>query len=268
MEKFLVTLSGRKIPRLGLGVWKLSSEDCYHAVSHALKCGYRLIDTARIYGNEEAVGKAIRDSGIPREEIFVTTKLWNSDQTNCRKAFENSLRKLNLDYIDLYLMHYPVPQTRMKAYAEMEKIQEEGLAREIGVSNFMIHHLKELLAKCKIPPAVNQVEMHPWLYQKELAEFCHKQKILLQAYSPLAHAQKWDDQRLLEVAQNLGKTPAQVLIRWSLQKGFIPLPKSGKKERIIENFAVWDFEIPENFVQILDSLNENFHTCWDPTHEP
>lgn len=249
-------------------MWQLSSKECYEAVRYALEVGYRLIDTAKIYGNEEAVGKAVRDSGLPREEIFITTKLWNSDQAKARKAFETSLKKLGLDYVDIYLIHYPVPETRMRAYQELEKLVQEGLIRELGVSNYMIHHLEELLSHAEIPPAINQVEMHPWLYQKELAAYCQSKKILVEAYSPLARAQKIKDPALQELARSLGKTPAQILIRWSLEHGFIPLPKSAKKERIIENYSVWNFTLPKEIMDRLDKFHINYHTCWDPTHEP
>lgn len=268
MTEKITLNNGIKIPAIGLGVWKLAPEACYRAVRTALACGYRHIDTARIYGNEEAVGQAVRESGIDRQEIFVTTKLWNTDQKDPRGAFEKSLQKLGLDYIDLYLIHFPVSETRIAAYRAIEQMYHEKLTRSIGVSNFMIAHLKELLQQCDIPPAVNQFEFHPWLYQKELLDFCQQNNIVVEAYSPLAHGQKLQDHRLLDIAKSVGRTPAQVLIRWSLQKGCVVLPKSGNDDRIRENFQVWDFSLGADTMSALDSLNENLRTCWDPSGTP
>ncbi len=259
--------NGTKIPILGLGVWQVPSKICEEAVLVALKAGYRHIDTAAIYGNEENVGNAIKKSGISRGEIFITTKLWNDDHDNAKKAFNESLKKLQLDYVDLYLMHFPVPK-RNKSWKIFAKLYKEGKAKAIGVSNFTIRHLKELLENSDVIPAVNQVEFHPYLYQKELLDFCNGKGIKLEAYSPLTHGEKLNDTKLVEIAKKYNKSTAQVLIKWGLQHGLIVIPKSSKKERIIENSSVFDFKISEEDMEKLDGFNENLRTCWDPTDAP
>ena len=259
---------GHSIPRLGLGVWMISSgKGCESAVRAALDAGYRHIDTAAYYGNEESVGKAIRDSGVPRDEIYLTTKLWNSDHGNPERALERSLGKLKLDYVDLYLIHYPVPE-RMRSWRTLAGLRAGGKARSIGVSNFTIRHLTELIADSETIPAVNQVELHPYLYQRELMDFCHDNNIVVEAYSPLTHGERLDDPRLMAIARKYSKSPAQILIRWALQHDFVVIPKSAKRQRIIENADVFDFAISAADMQTLDSLNENLRTCWDPTRAP
>ena len=259
---------GHAMPRLGLGVWQLSpGKSCETAVRAAFDAGYRHIDTAAFYGNEESVGKAIRDSGYAREDIYVTTKLWNSDHGNPARAFERSLGKLRCDYIDLYLIHYPVPE-RLRSWRALETLRAGGKARSIGVSNFTIRHLTELLAHSDTIPAVNQVELHPYLYQRELMDFCHDNNIVVEAYSPLTHGERLDDPRLMAIARKYSKSPAQILIRWALQHDFVVIPKSAKRQRIIENADVFDFAIRAADMQTLDSLNENLRTCWDPTRAP
>ncbi|HXG50001.1 MAG TPA: aldo/keto reductase [candidate division Zixibacteria bacterium] len=266
---------GHSIPRLGLGVWQIrAGRSCEAAVLAALEAGYRHIDTASFYGNEESVGSAVRKSGIPREQIFVTTKLWNSDHGNPERAFDASLRRLGLDYVDLYLIHYPVRERR-QSWRVLERLREKGKARSIGVSNFTARHLTELLAGSTTVPAVNQVELHPYLYQKELIDFCRERKIAVEAYSPLTHGERLNDPRLAAVAARYSsgrsgktKSPAQVLIRWALQHDLVVIPKSAERERIFENADVFDFEISPEDMRLLDGLNENLRTCWDPTHAP
>jgi diketogulonate reductase-like aldo/keto reductase len=266
--KTTVTLNnGTKIPVLGLGTWKSTGKECENAVLYALNVGYRHIDTAAAYDNEISVGNAIKKSAIPRKDIFITTKLWNDDHGNVEKAFNESLKKLQVDYVDLYLMHFPVPE-RNDSWKVMEKIYREGKAKAIGVSNFTIRHLKQLLENADVIPAVNQVEFHPYLYQKELLDFCNKNKIKVEAYSPLTHGHKIEDPKLGEIAAEYNKTPAQILIRWGLQHNLIVLPKSLSKERIIENSSVFDFNIIEKDMKKLDSFNEGLRTCWDPTNAP
>jgi len=256
---------GNSIPALGLGVWQTPSGSvCESAVLAALEAGYRHIDTAAIYGNEDSVGSAIRKSGIPREQIFVTTKLWNEHHGDPVRAFNGSLRHLGLDYLDLYLIHFPVRE-RNESWKVMEQIAKDGAARSIGVSNFTIRHLDQLLSRSSKVPVVNQVEMHPFLYQKELIEYCRAKNILVEAYSPLTHGQRLKDRRLGVIAQTYSKSPAQILIRWGLQHGMVSLPKSVHRERIIEN-AQLDFEISPSDMLQLDALNENLRTCWDPTN--
>ncbi len=267
-----VTLhDGNTMPVLGLGMWQAGSgKQTRKAVATALEIGYRLFDTAKLYGNESDLGTAIRESGIPREEIFVMTKLWNNDQgyESGLRAFEKSRRELGLDYVDLYLIHWPVPGLRQESWKALLKIRDEGLARSIGVSNYTIRHLEELLRATPAPPAVNQVEFHPFLYQKELLEFCVSKKIQLEAYSPLTRGHRLDHPVISQIAARHGRTPAQVLIRWSLQHGLVVIPKSIRPERIRENAAVFDFQLSPDDMKRLDSLDESSHVAWDPEDLP
>lgn len=260
--------NGVSIPQLGFGTWQLHWPNSYQAVAEAIKIGYRHIDTAHIYLNEKSVGKAIASSGIPRKDIFVVTKLWNGDQDHVVKAFDESLNKLGLDYIDLYLIHYPVTATRLAAWHDMEKLLESGRVKAIGVSNFTIKHLEELISNSHVVPAVNQVEFHPYLYQKDLLEFCNDKGIALEAYSPLAHGERIENSVIEDIAKNHNKSNAQVLIRWSLQHGNIVIPKSKNKDRIKENFDVFDFKLNPKEMSAINALNENLRTCWDPTNTP
>ena len=273
IETKLTLNDGRLISQLGLGVWQTrAGAACETAVLAALEAGYRHIDTAAMYGNEESVGAAVRTSGIPRENIFVTTKLWNSDHGNPERALETSLRKLKMDYVDLYLIHYPVRERR-RSWRSLEALRVGGKARSIGVSNFTIRHLNELLAETKTVPAVNQVEFHPYLYQRDLLDFCAGRGIALEAYSPLTKGERLKDPKLVAVAKKYSKSgadksTAQILIRWALQHGLIVIPKSANRKRIVENADVFDFEISAADMQLLDGFNENLRTCWDPTDAP
>lgn len=259
--------NGTKMPILGLGVWQISGKVCEEAVIAALEASYRHVDTAAIYENEESVGNALKKTSVSREEIFVTTKLWNDDHSDPIKAFDKSLRKLQLDYVDLYLMHYPVPE-RNESWKILERIHNEGKAKAIGVSNFTIRHLKELVEKTGIVPSVNQVEFHPYLYQKELLDYCNKNGIKVEAYCPLTRGEKLNDPKPVDIAQKYNKSTAQILIRWSLQHGLVVLPKSAKKNRIIENASVFDFSISKEDMKKLDSFDESLRICWDPTNAP
>ena len=291
IETKLALNDGHLIPQLGLGVWQArAGASCEAAVLAALEAGYRLIDTAAMYGNEESVGGAIRKSGIPREKIFVTTKLWNSDHGNPQGALDTSLRKLKLDYVDLYLIHYPVRERR-QSWRALEALRAEGKARSIGVSNFTIRHLTELLAQTKTVPAVNQIEFHPYLYQRDLLEFCAGKGIVIEAYSPLTKGARLKDPKLVAVAKKYStgerrpalsrsrlplvdrlfprsesKSTAQILIRWALQHGLVVIPKSANRTRIFENADVFNFEITAEDMRLLDGFNENLRTCWDPTN--
>ncbi len=261
--------NGVRIPALGLGTWQLGPrKEAVVAVEAALKAGYRHIDTAARYRNEQDVGKAIRSSGIPRKEIFVTTKLWNDDHDNPMGALEASLGNLKLEYVDLYLIHFPVPKVRLQTWKMMEEILASGKVKAIGVSNFTTRHLDELLEHAKVVPAVNQVEFHPFLCQKELLEYCKKKGIQLEAYSPLTHGHKLGDPRIVSVAKKHNKSSAQVLIRWGLQHGLVVIPKSKTAERIQENAHVFDFELSPADMNALNACNENLRFCWDPTNEP
>jgi len=257
-----------EMPIFGLGTYQTrSGKETQAAVLYALEAGYRLIDTAKIYGNEKDVGEVVRKSGIPREEVFITTKLWNSDHgyEAAIAACEKSLKSLGLSYIDLYLIHWPVEGLRNETWTAMETLQKEGKCRAIGVSNYMIWHLEELLRSSSTVPAVNQVEFSPYLYQKDLLEFCRSHNIQLEAYSPLTKGQKLSDPKLVAIASRYSKSPAQMLIRWVLQHGVIVIPKSSKKERIFENADVFDFTISPEDKSVLDSFNENLRTSWDPS---
>lgn len=255
--------NGIKIPQLGFGTWKMHGVEAERAVDAALQIGYRHIDTARIYRNEKRVGRAIQASEVEREDIFVTTKIFNTQHNNPVKAIDDSLRRLNLDYIDLYLIHWPVKE-RLATWKTLEGEYKKGKVRAIGVSNFTVRHLQELLEQAEIPPAVNQVEFHPFLFQQELLLYCQQQKIALEAYSPLAHGRKLADERITKIAKQHNKTNAQIMIRWSLQLGNIVIPKSSHPERIEENFKVFDFKLSSKEMNTLNSMNEDFRTCWDP----
>jgi diketogulonate reductase-like aldo/keto reductase len=265
--------NGVLMPRFGLGVYRIPpGKPTLDAVHWALDAGYRLIDTAKAYGNEASVGQAVRESSLPREEIFVTTKLWNAEQgyDSTLKAFTESLRTLGLDYIDLYLVHWPVEGRRLDTWRAMEEIARNGRCRAVGVSNYMTHHLLEVLNNGTIPPAVNQIELHPWNYstRKEVVESCKIPAIAMEAYSPLARSKKFDDPELVRLARKLGRTPAQVLIRWCLQRGFITIPKSAQRERILENAQVFDFVLQPEEMDTLEALNYNLATGWDPWQAP
>ena len=259
--------NGVEIPYLGLGVYEArAGAQAQNAVRWALEAGYRQIDTAKFYGNERDVGIAVRESDVPRAEVFVTTKLWNSDHgyENALRAFEHSNDLLGLDYVDLYLIHWP-QGNRAESWRALLEIYENGQSRAIGVSNYTIRHLEELLANSPVVPAVNQVEFHPFLYQKELLEFCRAHGIQLQAYSPLTKGHRLNDARITRVAGQYSKSNAQILIRWALQHDVVVIPKSTNQGRIQENADVFDFEISEEDMAFLDALDENSHITWDPS---
>lgn len=259
---------GATMPQLGLGVYQIASGGaCRRAVEYALSIGYRHIDTASFYGNEADVGRAVRESGVRRDEVFVTTKLWNSDQgyASAIAAGEKSLKRLGLDRIDLYLIHWPEPRSREDSWRALIELRNRGLVRSIGVSNYTVAHLEALLASSDIVPAVNQVEFNPFLYQRELLDFCTTHGIALVAYCPLARAQKLRDARLKTIAAKHGKSAAQVMIRWILQRGVGAIPKSSRPERIQENADIFDFALGDGDMAELDRLDEGYRTCWDPT---
>jgi diketogulonate reductase-like aldo/keto reductase len=263
--------NGIEMPVLGFGTYQIGKGvKAQDAVRYALEAGYRLIDTAAFYGNEEEVGEAVRQSAIAREEIFVTTKLWNSDHGHkvAIAAFEKSLKKLGLSYLDLYLIHWPVEGLRNETWKALESLLGEGKCRAIGVSNYMIWHLEELLDSSRTIPAVNQVEFSPYLYQEDLLEFCRSQDIQLESYSPLTKGSKLHDPKLLDLASKYSKSSAQILIRWTLQRGVVTVPKSSRKERISENADVFDFTITAEDMKALDSFDMGLRTSWDPSTVP
>ncbi|MHA2281762.1 MAG: aldo/keto reductase [Promethearchaeota archaeon] len=258
--------NGVKIPYLGLGTWDLRGRKAYQAVLWSLDLGYRLIDTATLYGNEKEIGEAIKDTNIPREEIFLTTKVWNSDQgyDNTLNAFEKSLNRLKVEYVDLYLIHWPVSGLRNETWKALEKIYESEKVRALGVSNYTISHLKELFESSVTLPSVNQIEFSPFLFQKELMDYCKFNKIVVEAYTPLTRGRKFSNKTVRTLAQKHNKTPAQILIRWGLQHEIIEIPKSGNEQHLRENAEVFDFTLEVEEMSQLDELNENFRLVDDP----
>ena len=252
--------NGVEMPYLGLGVFKMTDrEESIQAMKKALEVGYRAIDTAALYGNEEEVGIAIRESGVPREEIFVTTKVWNKDQGYdlTLRAFETSLKKLGLEYIDLYLTHWPVEDKLVDTYRAIERLYEEKLIRVPGVSNHHQHHLEKIFAKANVKPMVDQIELHPYLSQQELRSFCTENDIAVTAWSPLGRGGVLQDETIVNIADAIGKTAAQVVLRWHYQHDIISIPKSVTPNRIEENMQIFDFELSDEQITQLNNLNKN-----------
>jgi diketogulonate reductase-like aldo/keto reductase len=259
--------NGVEIPVLGLGVFKASDgEEVMEAVRHALDCGYRSIDTASIYGNERGVGAAIEKHGIPRSEIFLTTKVWNTDQgyKKTMEAFHHSLERLRTDYLDLYLVHWPVEGLYKETWSALEDLYDSGKVRAIGVSNFNIHHLEDILSDCRIVPMVNQVEFHPFLVQNELHHFCRSEEILTQAWSPILRGRVNNIALLNTIGEKYGKNAVQVTLRWEIQKAIVVIPKSVRKDRIQSNADIFDFELSPLEVELIDALNKNERVGPDP----
>lgn len=261
--------NGVEIPMLGLGVFRMEDEkEAYNSIRKAIDLGYRHIDTAKVYENEEPVGRAIRESGVNRDEIFVTTKLWNEDITNdnAQKAFEASLKKLGLDYVDLYLVHWPIKDKYVSVWKEMEKITQSGKARAVGVSNYQEKHLKEIIDFKSLVPAVNQVELHPYLSQKPLVEFCTQHDIHVESWSPLCANKNnlLQEQSLKEIGDKYSKTAAQVVLRWNIERGLIVIPKSSNPKRQAENLDVFDFSLTVEDMQKIDALNKDMRVGSHP----
>jgi len=263
--------NGVKMPWFGLGVFKVEEgPELVNAVKSAIKHGYRSIDTAAIYANEEGVGKGIveglKEAGIAREDLFVTSKVWNSDlgYESTIAAYETSLKKLGLDYLDLYLIHWPIEGKYKDAWRALETLYKEGRVKAIGVSNFQIHHLEDLMKDAEIKPMINQVEFHPRLTQKDLKVFCKDNGIQLEAWSPLMQGQLLDNEVLKEIANKHHKSVAQVILRWDLQNGVVTIPKSTKEHRIVENANVFDFDLSKEEMEIIDGLNQNHRVGPDP----
>ncbi|MFB5189386.1 aldo/keto reductase [Alicyclobacillus fastidiosus] len=259
--------NGVEMPWFGLGVYKAQAgSEVEQAIHNALEIGYRHVDTAALYENEESVGEAIRTSGLKREDVFVTTKLWNTEQgyESTLKAFETSRQKLKFDYIDLYLIHWPGKDKFVDTWKAFEKLYRDGYIRAIGVSNFKVHHLQTLLEQAEIRPTVNQVEYHPRLTQEPLKAFCESQQIQLEAWAPLMRGKVLDDPVILDIAAKYGKTPSQIVLRWDLDTKVITIPKSVHRNRIEENAGIFDFQLDETDLKRIGQLNKDERTGPDP----
>ncbi|MGE7638419.1 aldo/keto reductase [Peribacillus frigoritolerans] len=252
--------NGVKMPQLGFGVFKVKNgNETVESVKNAVEVGYRAIDTAAIYENEEGVGQAIRECGVPREELFITSKVWNTEQgyDTTLKAFEDSLKRLGLEYLDLYLIHWPGKDKYLETWRALEKLYKDGKVKSIGVSNFHIHHLENLLANSEVKPVVNQIELHPLLTQVEIRDYCAKHEIKVESWSPLGRGNLLEEPTINHIAKKHGKSPAQVLIRWHLQHDLVVIPKSITPSRIKENAQVFDFSLSLNEMNQIDALNKN-----------
>lgn len=261
--------NGVKMPGFGLGVYKTADgEEVINAIKYAVNAGYRAVDTAALYFNEDGVGEGIKQCGLPREEIFVTTKVWNSDQgyESTLAAFEKSRKKLDVDYIDLYLIHWPVKEKYKETWRAMEELYRSGKVRAIGVSNFHKHHLEDLMTTAEIKPMVNQIELHPMLSQVELRDYCQSQNIAVTAWSPLAKGRLMEEPVLVEIAKKHNKTVAQVILRWHIQNDVIVIPKSTHEHRIVENADIFDFVLNREDMQAINALNKNERLGQNPDH--
>lgn len=262
--------SGTSIPQVGLGVWQSAQgAETQDAVRAAIELGYRHVDTARVYRNEADVGAAVRAADVPRDQVFVTTKLWNDDHgyDAARRALDKSLARLGLDYVDLYLVHWPVAGKRKESWRALEQAFADGKARAIGVSNYLVPHLRELLDHAKVPPHVNQIELTPFLQRRDTRALCAEHRIVVEAYSPLTRGERFDHRVVRAIAAEVGRSPAQVLLRWGIQHGHVVLPKSVNRARIRENAAVFDFALTPDAMARLDGLEENLATGWDPADQ-
>lgn len=256
------------MPQLGLGVWKAGNDEVVSAIHKALEVGYRSIDTAAAYKNEDGVGKALASAGLPRDELFITTKLWNDDQKRPREALMESLEKLQLDYLDLYLMHWPVPAIDhyVAAWQGMIELQKEGLIKSIGVCNFQVNHLQRLIDETGVTPVINQIELHPLMQQRQLHAWNATHKIQTESWSPLAQGGEgvFDQKIIRSLADKYGKTPAQIVIRWHLDNGLVVIPKSVTPSRIAENFDVWDFRLDKDELGEIAKLDQGKRLGPDP----
>ena len=258
--------NGNTMPLLGLGVYDMYQQEAELAVSMALAIGYRLIDTASMYENEVEIGNALKQTNIPRAEIFLTTKLNNTDHgyDQAMRAFDTILEKLQQDYVDLYLIHWPIKEGRKDSWKALEKIYESGRAKAIGVANYTLPFLKELESYANMPPTLNQIEFTPWLIQEEVLNYCQQNHIQLQSYSPITRGQKFNDPRLIAVCEKYQKTPAQIILNWNIQLGVSTIPKSSKKERLQENFDAQNFSLDAQDVELMNTFNEGFRICDNP----
>ncbi|WP_341960477.1 aldo/keto reductase [Planococcus maritimus] len=259
--------NGVEMPRFGLGVYKMTDKEAaVEAMVKAIRTGYKAIDTATVYDNEAEVGEAVRAGGVPREELFITSKVWNTDQgyDQTLRAFEASLKRLDMDYLDLYLTHWAIPETFEETYRAIERLYDEKLIRAAGVSNHQQHHLEKILAKANTKPMVNQIELHPQLTQVSLREFCAAEDIAVTSWSPLARGRLLDDSVLSEIGEKYGKSIAQTIIRWHLQNDLIVIPKSVTPSRIAENANVFDFELSQEEMKQISALNQDWRSGTHP----
>jgi diketogulonate reductase-like aldo/keto reductase len=258
--------NGISMPLLGLGVYDMYQKQAEQAVETALEIGYRLIDTASMYENEKEIGNAIKNSAVNRAEIFLTTKLNNTDHgyDQALKAFDTSLHLLNQDYVDLYLIHWPIKEGRMDSWKAVERIYQEGRAKAIGVANYTIPFLNELASYSNITPAVNQIEFTPWMFDKATFDYCKQSNIQLQSYSPITRGIKFTDERLKGLCDKYQKTPAQIILNWNIQLGVSTIPKSSQRERLQENFDAVNFTLDAQDVEFMNTFNEGFRICDDP----
>lgn len=272
MPKPVIELAdGNKIPQIGLGVWQITNESAFaEAFNAAIGAGYRHFDTAQAYHNEQFLGTQIIESKIDRKELFITTKIavQNFGENKSIKSFEKSLELLKTDYVDLLLLHFPVPVLRKKTWLKLEEIKRQGLAKSIGVSNFTIKHLKQMEGFANEMPVVNQVEMHLFLQQQPLLKYCRNKNIVVEAYSPLAHAKSMDNSVINQLANKYHKSYAQIMLRWAFQQKVVIIPKSVNPKRIEENFNILDFNITDEDMDLLGSLDKNLRTCWNPELVP
>jgi diketogulonate reductase-like aldo/keto reductase len=261
-------LGGQTMPAIGFGTGEIAPDDAKEIVLMAIQAGYRLIDTARIYDNEQGIGEAVRESGIPRHDFFITTKLWNDDQgyDSAAAAYEVSLGRLGLEYADLYLIHWPATSRRLESWRALTDLKKQGRVKAVGVSNYTVRHLEEVLETSAVTPSVNQVEFHPFIYeqQKPLLEFCKRHSILVEAYSPLMRIAKNVHPTIQSIATQLDKMPAQVVLRWCIQHGTVPLPRSQDQKHMQQNIEVFDFELDERAMQSLNHLSDGERVTWDP----
>ena len=263
--------NGVEMPWFGLGTFRAEDgTEVETAVKTALENSYRSIDTAAVYQNERGVGNAVKESGVPREEIFITSKVWNSDQgyESTMQAFEKSIDKLQLDYLDLYLIHWPKGKKSVDTWKAMEELYNKGKIKAIGVSNFLVHHLEDFLPECNVTPAVNQVEFHPELIQPDLLVYCQQKNIQLEAWSPIMKGKVLEIPVMKELAEKYDKNPVQIVLRWDIQKGVVTIPKSVTPERIISNADIFNFELSEEDMQKIDSLDKNARIGFHPDKIP
>lgn len=266
-DQQIILSNGVQMPQFGLGTYKMTEpENTMQAIEKAVSLGYRAIDTASVYENEQVIGEALRNTGVAREDFFITSKVWNDNQgyDETLRAFERSLTRLDMNYLDLYLTHWPVTGSYVDTYRAIERLYDEKLIRATGVSNHHESHLQEIFAIANIRPMVNQIEVHPWLTQEPLRQFCQEQQIAVTSWSPLARGRMFDDAVLLAIANQHGKSVAQVIIRWHIQNGLIVIPKSESSERIRENSEVGDFKLTHSDMAMIDAMNRDERTGMDP----